>query len=43
MARDRTVKSWTELQFSAEQRGWLGIGEHETLRVLATGSRTILL
>src|SRR5262245_46038188 len=43
MARDVTARSWTELHFSAEQRDWLGIGEHETLRVLATGSRTILL
>ena len=43
MARDLTVKSWTDLKFTDEQRSWLGIGEHETLRVLATGSRTILL
>jgi len=43
MAREVAARSWTELHFSAEQRDWLGIDEHESLRVLATGSRTILL
>ncbi len=35
--------SWSELKFSAEQRRWLGIDDNESLRVLQTGSRTILL
>ena len=43
MDRETAARSWTELRFSAEQRGWLGIDEHESLRVLATGSRTIVL
>lgn len=43
MAGDEAARSWTELHFSAEQRSWLGIDAHESLRVLATGSRTILL
>src|SRR5262245_41156027 len=43
MARDNSVRSWTELHFSPEQRGWFGIDPHESLRVLSTGSRTILL
>ncbi len=29
--------------FSAEQRAWLGIGENESVRVLTSGARTILL
>jgi hypothetical protein len=37
------ASSWSELQFSEEQRRWLGIDANESLRVLATGSRTILL
>jgi hypothetical protein len=43
MARDNAAQSWTELQFSPEQRSWLGIDPHESLRVLSTGARTILL
>ena len=43
MARDDAARSWTDLHFSSEQRSWLGIDAHESLRVLATGSRTILL
>jgi hypothetical protein len=43
MARDTSVRSWTELHFSPEQRSWFGIDPHESLRVLATGARTILL
>jgi Domain of unknown function (DUF4388) len=43
MARDSTARSWTELQFSPEQRSWFGIDQHESLRVLSTGARTILL
>jgi hypothetical protein len=43
MARDSAGSSWSELGFTAEQRAWLGIGEREALRVLATGPRTIVL
>ena len=43
MARESSVRSWAELQFSPEQRSWFGIDPHESLRVLSTGSRTILL
>jgi hypothetical protein len=33
----------TERQFSSEQCAWLGLDENEAVRVLASGSRTILL
>lgn len=36
-------RSSTGAQLSAEQRAWLGLQENESVRVLATGSRTILL
>ena len=36
-------RSSTGAQLSAEQRAWLGLQENESVRVLAAGSRTILL
>lgn len=36
-------RSVTELEFSPDQRAWLQIEPHETLRVLASGPRTLLL
>jgi hypothetical protein len=32
-----------EIQFSPEQRAWLGIQQHESVRVLSSSTRTILL
>jgi hypothetical protein len=37
------AKSARELQFSSEQRAWLGLGESESVRVLASSARTIVL
>jgi hypothetical protein len=37
------AKSATEAQFTSEQRAWLGLGERESVRVLASGAHTILL
>jgi hypothetical protein len=43
MAREVSAKAWTQLEFTPEQRAWLGIDEVESLRVLSSGARTILL
>ncbi len=37
------AKSAVEAQFTSEQRAWLGLGERESVRVLASGAHTILL
>jgi hypothetical protein len=36
-------KPVTDLEFSAEQRGWLDLGEDDSVRVLASGRHVILL
>jgi len=37
------ARSATEAQFTSEQRSWLGLSENESVRVLTSGSHTILL
>ncbi len=43
MARDGATQSPGDLKLSSQQRKWLGIEEDESVRVLNTGTRTILL
>ena len=37
------VSEINDPKLSPEQRAWFGLGEHESIRVLTSGARTILL